>query len=86
MSNNKMYGDLYVGPVNAWKSLGIGIVKQAIIDWHVSKLKIARPETATKEYNEMFRSAEKFLRSTWVEFYSGLDGPTILRKLKEGIL
>ena len=81
-----MYAGNYVGPKNSWKSLGVEIVKQAIIDWHVSKIKLARPETASKEYSELFRSAESFLRSSWVEFYSGLDGPTILRKLRDGVL
>ena len=58
----------YLGPDDCWKALGICIVRQAILDWN----------EAVK------RSAEHFLSSSACEFYSGLDGPTLLRKLKAG--
>lgn len=76
----------YVGPVNSWKSLGIAIVKQAILDWSKCNLECAHPETISRKSLNCKNSAETFLKSPKCEFYSGLDGPTILRKLKEGTL
>ena len=76
----------YVGPVNNWKSLGIAIVRQAVLDWHESSAALRKPATASHEMLELKRDAEHFLNSPWCEFYSGLDGKTILRKLKEGLI
>ena len=78
----------YVGPVNCWKALGIGIVRQAIIDWRECKLRLSSPISAndTQIMRARMASAEHFLHSHWPEFYSGLDGPTLLRKMKEGKL
>ena len=74
----------YLGPDDRWKCLGIAIVKQAIIDWQEATLRLARPETASHEMLMQKRSAEAFLRSQTCEFYSGCDGLTLLRKMKEG--
>lgn len=76
----------YVGPVNSWKSLGMAIVRQAMIDYTKYSLDCAHPETATSDALKNKRSAEAFLKSSRCEFYSGLDGPTLLRKMKEGKL
>lgn len=76
----------YVGPVNSWKALGIAIVRQAIIDYSKYNLACAHPDTATSDALKHKRSAEAFLKSPKCEFYSGLDGPTLLRKMKEGKL
>ena len=78
--------DNFIGPVNCWKALAIGIVQQAVIDWRRASLALANPETATHEMNELKNSAEYFFRSPYCEFLSGLDGKTLLRKLKEGIV
>lgn len=76
----------YLGPDVRWKALGYAIVKQAIQDWREASLKLADPCTASYEMNKQKNSAEHFLRSPMVELYSGLDGKTILRKMKAGIL
>jgi len=76
----------FLGPEDRWKALGVAVVKQAILDWREATMKLAKPDTATKEMNEQKNSAEHFLRSPLVEFYSGLDGKTLLRKLKEGYI
>lgn len=74
----------YLGPVNSWKALGVAVVRQAIIDWQQTALKLTHIETATKKSKELHDETVAFLRSSLVEFYSGLDGPTVLRKLKDG--
>ena len=75
----------YLGPVNSWKALGIAIVRQAIVDWHESTLRLSKVgDASAKLLMENKRSAEHFLASPKVEFYSGLDGPTLLRKMKAG--
>lgn len=78
-------GNVYLGPVNSWKALGIAIVRQAIIDWHDASLRLTNPgDASSKTLLENKRSAEHFLSSPTCEFYSGLDGKTILRKMKAG--
>lgn len=74
----------YVGPEERWKLLGIAIVKQAVMDWREATLKLAKPETASLEMKTQKNSAEHFLCSNLVEFYSGLDGKTLIRKMKAG--
>ena len=74
----------YLGPEDRWKALGIAIVKQAVIDWREATLKLAKPDTASREMKEQQNSASHFLSSQLVELYSGLDGKTLLRKLKAG--
>lgn len=77
----------YLGPDTPWKLLGISITKQAVIDWRDATLRLARPtisSNSAREYNRIKLSAEHFLSSQLCEFYSGLDGPTLLRKLKRG--
>ena len=76
----------YVGPVNSWKALGVAIVRQAMLDFSKYSLECAHPETASSDALKLKRSAEAFLKSPKCEFYSGLDGPTLLRKMKEGKL
>lgn len=76
----------YVGPINCWKALGIAIVKQAVSDYSKYSLICMHPKTASAEALKHKRSAESFLRSPKCEFYSGLDGQMLLRKLKEGKL
>ena len=76
----------YLGPDTPWKLLGISIVKQAVIDWRESTLRLAKPlkSNSARDYRRIKLSAEHFLSSHLCEFYSGLDGPTLLRKLKKG--
>lgn len=76
----------FLGPEDRWKALGIAIVRQAVVDWREATLKLAKPETADRKMNEQKNSVERFLRSQHVEFYSGLDGKTLLRKLREGYI
>lgn len=76
----------YLGPEDRWKALGYAIVKQAILDWREASLKLANPWTASSDMNTQRNSAERFLNSQLVEFYSGLDGKTLLRKMKAGIM
>lgn len=76
----------YLGPEERWRMLGVAIVKQAVLDWKESSIRLAHPETATKEMSEQKRSAEHFLSSDDCELYSGLDGRTMLRKMKAGII
>ena len=76
----------YLGPEDRWKALGLAIVKQAVVDWREAEMKLSSPETATFEINNQKNSAEHFLRSNLVELYSGLDGKTLLRKMKAGII
>lgn len=73
----------YLGPEDRWRALGVAIVKQAVVDWQESKLLLANPVTSSKAASDQKRSAEHFLSSSLCEFYSGLDGKTIMRKLKE---
>ena len=73
----------FLGPEERWRVLGVAIVKQAVMDWREASLRLAKPETATKNMKELKDSAEHFLSSNNCELYSGLDGKTLLRKLKE---
>lgn len=78
--------DSYVGPVNCWKSLGIAITKQAIIDWSAATRKLSVSGSKSREVLALKNSCESFLSSSRCEWYSGLDGKTLLRKLKSGEL
>lgn len=82
--NKRPDGNLYVGPENGWKELGVNIVRQAIIDWREATLALSNVSTMSKKMLEQKNSAEHFLSSPLCEFYSGLDGKTLLRKLKDG--
>ena len=76
----------FVGPENCWKALGIGIVRQAILDWQEATVRLSMSLNSANAQNMMKqkRSAERFLMSTLPDFYAGVDGPTLLRKMKEG--
>lgn len=78
--------DSYVGPVNCWKSLGIAITKQAVIDWSAATRKLSASGSKSREVLALKNSCESFLLSSRCEWYSGLDGKTLLRKLKSGEL
>ena len=78
--------DSYVGPVNCWKSLGIAITKQAVIDWSTATKKLSASGSKSREDLALKNSCESFLSSSRCEWYSGLDGKTLLRKLKSGEL
>ena len=75
----------YLGPEERWRVLGTAIVKQAVFDWKEAIDKLSKPitEKKQKEMSEQKRSAERFIASNMCEFYSGLNGKTLLRKLKE---
>lgn len=76
----------YLGPVNSWKALGFAVVHQAVLDWREAKLQMSNIATVSHAAYEKLKSAEDFFLSPMCDFYSGLDGKTILRKLKEGVL
>ena len=88
MSKRKKTADpvFYLGPESRWKMLGVAIVKQAVFDWKNASMKLARPDTASQEMLKLKRESEKWLMSPWCEFYSDLDGKTLVRKLKAGEL
>lgn len=75
----------YLGPEERWRVLGAAIVKQAVFDWKEAIDKLSKPitEKKEKEMSKQKRSAERFISSNMCEFYSGLNGKTLLRKLKE---
>ena len=75
----------YLGPEERWRVLGAAIVKQAVFDWKEAIDKLSKPitEKKEKEMSKQKRSAEHFISSNMCEFYSGLNGKTLLRKLKE---
>lgn len=75
----------YLGPDERWRALGAAVVKQAVFDWKEAIDKLSKPitEKKEKEMSKQKRSAERFISSNMCEFYSGLDGKTLLRKLKE---
>ena len=76
----------YLGPEERWKALGVGVVKQAVLDWHFAVDKQKHQKTDTFEMKELRKDAENFLRSNLCELYSGLDGRTLLIKLNTGVL
>ena len=75
----------FLGPEERWRVLGAAIVKQAVFDWKEAVDKLSKPiaEKKEKEMSKQKRSAERFISSNMCEFYSGLNGKTLLRKLKE---
>ena len=75
----------FLGPEERWRVLGAAIVKQAVVDWKEAVDKLSKPitEKKEKEMSKQKRSAERFISSNMCEFYSGLNGKTLLRKLKE---
>lgn len=75
----------YLGPEERWRVLGAAIVKQAVFDWKEAIDNLSKPitEKKEKEMSKQKRSAERFISSNMCEFYSGLNGKTLLRKLKE---
>ena len=74
----------YVGPQDCWKILGVAIVKQAVSDWKEATRLQRNQSTDNIKAKELLKSAESFLRSEDVEFYSGCSGRTLLRKLRAG--
>ena len=75
----------FLGPEERWRVLGAAIVKQAVFDWKEAVDKLSKPITEKKEIemSKQKKSAERFISSNMCEFYSGLNGKTLLRKLKE---
>lgn len=74
----------YVGPQDCWRILAIAIVKQAVSDWKEATKRQKNQSTDNYEARELLKSAESFLRSEDVEFYTGCNGRTLLRKLRAG--
>ena len=79
-------GDGYLNPVERWRVLALNIVRQAVVDWREATLNLANPATASHEMLTQQREAETFFRSPWFEVISDMDGRTMLRKMKEGML
>lgn len=79
----KIQDPTFLGPEERWKALGVAVVRQAIWDWKEAVTKLSKKENA--EMDGQKRSAEHFLSSGLCEFYSGLDGKTLLRKMKESV-
>ena len=77
----------YLGPDERWRALGAAVVKQAVFDWKEAVDKLKEPITGHKEIeiSKQKKSAEHFISSYMCEFYCGLDGKALLRKLKEAI-
>ena len=84
MKQSDYIDGIYVGPVECWKTFGIAIVRQTIVDWRYAVLQLAHPEGQSRKLLKLKNSCEAFLKSPKCEWYSGLDGKTILRKLKAG--
>ena len=74
----------FLGPEERWRVLGAAVVKQAVFDWKEAVDKLSKPITAkkVKKMQAQKNSSEHFLVSQLCEFYSGLDGKTLLKKLK----
>lgn len=68
-----------------YATLGVAVVKQSLLDWRKAKMDIAHCHRVA-EARQDIKDVEKFLASPLPEFYSGLDGTTLLRKMREGIL
>lgn len=78
----------FLGPEERWRVLGAAIVKQAVFDWKEAIVKLNKPNTiprVIREMDEQKRSAEHFISSPLCEFYSGLNGKVLLRKMKESV-
>ena len=75
----------FLGPEERWRVLGAAIVKQAVFDWKEAVDKLSKPiaEKKEKEMSKQKRSAERFISSNMCEFYSGCDGKTLIKKMKE---
>lgn len=72
----------YLDQEERWRVLGLAIVKQAVADWREASRRLSMVDT--HDMNEQKNSSERFLQSRLCELYSGLDGPSLLRKLKAG--
>ena len=86
MKRSKVFDPLpYIGPEERWKLLGAPIVRQSIIDWKTAanRLQNVKDDRATLKEK---RSIESFISSPICEFYSGCDGKTLLRKMKDGVI
>lgn len=73
--------DTYLGVDEGWRILGASIVKQAAIDWHDAYKRLQKSDS--NEMAAQKRSAESFLLSETCEFYSGMDGRSLIRRMKE---
>lgn len=85
---SKIQDPMYLGPEDRWKALGVAIVRQAVWDWKEAVVRLNKPNITprtTREMDEQKRSAEHFISSPICEFYSGLNGKTLLRKMKESV-
>lgn len=81
-----IYPTANIGPDTGWKLLGIAVVAQAVQDWRLVNDTIKKNGDTSAQKIKLKREAEKFLRSPLCDFYSNLDGKTILRKLQCGAI
>lgn len=84
----KIQDPMFLGPEERWRALGVAVVRQAVWDWKEAVVKLNNPKTiprVTREMDEQKRSAEHFISSPLCEFYSGLNGKMLLRKIKESM-
>lgn len=73
----------FVGPDEAWKTLGAAIVFQAASDFEAIMLKLRHPDKVTKDDLTELHSTERWLRSGYPLFYADVDGRMILDRLKK---
>ena len=67
-----------------YQNLAHAIVLDAVSEWRYTKFQLSKPSLASKTALEKNRQCEKFFLSPWFYMLSGLDGRTVLKKLKEG--
>ena len=65
-----------------WEGLAAGIVFQACEDYRAA-LRLRRRDPDSKPADRAIRGAERFFASRWFRTLSDLDGPGLLRQLKE---
>lgn len=65
-----------------YESLANAIILQAVNDYRAARKKL-ETHSKEKEAKLMIQDCESFFRSGWFTVLTSIDGPALLRKLKE---
>ena len=72
------------GPKNAWEDLANAIILTAVQDFKQDYIHLIR-NPKSKAAKKSIEQSERFFLSAWFDTLSLLDGPTLLRQIKEKI-
>ena len=66
----------------AWADLGYAVVEQAVRDWQLASIRLSKPSNDSLQYNKLKKECEWFFGTHLPELYAGMDGKSLLRRMR----